>query len=172
MSKYISFEDALKKAQRYCAYQDRCHQEVRRKLKDLGVYGEDLGQIMVLLVEENFLNEERFARSYARGKFRMKRWGRNRILKELKQRAISDYCIRKAMEEIDPEEYEKTLISVLEKRHADKPNIVGQYKVRQDLIKYGLSRGYESALVIPIASKNCGGSVWANLNVLVIPNTN
>jgi regulatory protein len=103
--KYISKDDALLKLQAYCAYQDRCHSEVRSKLLDLGIYGDDLEDIIVALIEDNFLNEERYARSYARGKFRIKQWGRLRIRRELKFRKISDYCIRKAMEEIDENDY-------------------------------------------------------------------
>ena len=90
--KYISPEDALAKLQRYCAYQDRCHQEVRTKLIDLGVFGDTLEEIITDLIKDNFLNEERFARSYARGKFRMRKWGRIKIRQELKLRKISDYC--------------------------------------------------------------------------------
>jgi regulatory protein len=75
-SSYVSKEDALKKLQRYCAYQDRCHQEARRKLLDLGIYGDDLEEIISELISDNFLNEERFARSFARGKFRIKGWGK------------------------------------------------------------------------------------------------
>ena len=114
--KYISQEDALAKLQRYCAYQDRCHQEVRTKLLNLGIYGDDLEEIMADLISENFLNEERYARSFARGKFRMKKWGRNRIRQELKMRNISAYCLRKAMTEIEEEDYLKTLKEVISKK--------------------------------------------------------
>ena len=89
--KYLSKEDALKKLQRYCAYQDRCHQEVRSKLLDLGIYGHDLEEVIVALIEDNFLNEERFARSFTRGKLRIKHWGRNKILQELKKKNI--FCL-------------------------------------------------------------------------------
>ena len=107
--KYTSPEDALKKLQRYCAYQDRCHKEVRSKLLDLGVYGDELEAIIAELVTENFLNEERFARSYARGKFRMRQWGKKRIVRELKVRDISEYCIRKALLEIEEDVYYENL---------------------------------------------------------------
>ena len=116
LKKYTSKAEALSKLQGYCAYQDRCHQEVRSKLLDLGIYGNDLEEIMADLIQENFLNEERYARSFARGKFRIKKWGRNRIRRELKMRDISDYCLRKAMAEIEEEEYLKTLRKVLEKK--------------------------------------------------------
>ena len=99
MGEWVSKEEALAKMQRYCAYQERCHEEVRSKLLNMGVYSDWREEIIVQLIEENFLNEERFARSFARGKFRIKQWGRNRIRQELKKRKISDYCVRKAMEE-------------------------------------------------------------------------
>jgi len=144
--KYISKAEALQKLQRYCVYQDRCHQEVRSKLLDLGVYGDELEEIMADLVMDDFLNEERFARSFARGKFRQKQWGRIRIRQELKQRRISDYCIRKAMDEIEPELYEETLEAVLHKKEALlKEN--DPYKRTNKLAQYAIRRGYEPNLV-------------------------
>ncbi|HKK76382.1 MAG TPA: regulatory protein RecX [Saprospiraceae bacterium] len=145
MAKWISKKDALKKLQRYCAYQDRCHQEVRNKLRDLGLYGDDLEEVITDLITDNFLNEERFARSYARGKFRMKQWGRVRIKRELKQRRVSDYCIRKAMEEIDESDYQETLKQVLEKR-LPKIKETKAYQVRKKLADYAVRRGYEMGL--------------------------
>ena len=145
-SKYISKEEALTKLQKYCAYQDRCHQEVRTKLINLGIYGDELEEIIVELINDNFLNEERFARSYARGKFRIRRWGKNRILKELKFRKISDYCIRKAMKEIDDEEYMQTLEEIIQKKqqHSKEKD---PFKAKNKIAKYAISRGYESHLV-------------------------
>ncbi|MCB0584541.1 MAG: RecX family transcriptional regulator [Phaeodactylibacter sp.] len=145
MGDWVAKEEALKKMQRYCAYQDRCHQEVRSKLLDMGVYGDWLEEIIVLLIEENFLNEERFARSFARGKFRIKQWGRNRIKRELKKRDISNYCIRKAMEEIAEEEYLAALDSILLKKDAGLKED-NAYKRRQKLAQYALSRGFEPEL--------------------------
>ena len=150
--KYISKAEALAKLQKYCAYQDRCHQEVRTKLLELGIYGDDLEEIIYDLISENFLNEERFARSYARGKFRMRRWGRNRILRELKFRKISDYCIRKAMTEIEEEEYLKTLEQVLRKRLAlSKEKDI--FKRNSKLAKYAIGKGYEPTLVWEMVKK-------------------
>ncbi len=108
---------ALEKLRKYCAYQDRCHKEVRTKLLKLEVYGDELEEVMNQLIAEDFLNEERFARSYARGKFRMKQWGRIKIKNELRKRHISDYCIRKGMEEIDDVEYDETIQRLI-KKHA------------------------------------------------------
>ena len=144
--KYHSPEEALDKLQRYCAYQDRCHQEVRTKLLELGIYGEDLEQIIVELIRENFLNEERFARSYARGKFRIKRWGRIRIQLELKKRKISAYCIRKGLEEIDEEEYQKVLEEMLQKKIAAS-KLSNTFQRNSKAGQYAIGRGFESWLV-------------------------
>ena len=144
--KYTSKADALVKLQRYCAYQDRCHKEVRSKLIELGIYGQDLEDVMASLIEENFLNEERFARSFARGKFRMKQWGRTRIRQELKLRNISEYCLRKAMEEISETDYLKTLKEVLEKR-ASQIAEADDFARKGKLAQYAMSRGFESEMV-------------------------
>lgn len=144
--KYISREAALQKLQRYCAYQDRCHQEVRSKLITLGIYGDDLEEIIVALIEENFLNEERFACSYARGKFRFKCWGRLRITQELKRRKISHYLIRKALEEIPDGEYEQQLYDFLERKNAllREEDIFSR---KQKLAAYAIRRGFESEYI-------------------------
>lgn len=146
-STYISRDDALIKLQRYCVYQDRCHQEVRSKLLDLGVYGDTLEEIIAELITDNFLNEERFARSYVRGKFRMRQWGRRRILQELNRRQISDYCIRKGFEEIEEAEYLDTLREVLTKRLAYSKPEPDTFKRNAKLAKYTINRGYEPDLV-------------------------
>ena len=134
--------EALKKAERFCAYQDRCHQEVRRKLYDLGLYGEDVDHVMAQLIEDRFLDEERFARSYARGKFRMKKWGRQRIERELKSRQVSAYCIRKGLSEIDEAAYAKTLRELLTERLERKGADLHPYARRGMLVDYALRKGY------------------------------
>ena len=93
--------DILDQMRRYCVTQDRCHSEVRTKLLKKHVYGDDLEEILSQLVSEDFLNEERFARSYARGKFRMNKWGKFKIRMMLKQKQVSDYCIRKGLEDTE-----------------------------------------------------------------------
>jgi regulatory protein len=145
--KYISRDAALQRMQRYCAYQDRCHLEARRKLLDLGVYGDVLEEILSELVEENFLNEERFARSFARGKFEIKGWGRVRITQELKARQISDYCRRKALEEIDENRYKARLEQLLEAKIEAGSEREGLYLQGQILFQWALRKGYESALI-------------------------
>lgn len=145
--KWISRDDALVKLQWYCVYQDRCHQEVRQKGLDLGLYGHELEEVISELISENFLNEERFARSYARGKFRMKKWGRDRIRRELKQRRISDYCVRKAMEEIDElDSYHDTLRQLIQKK-ADRTRETNLFKKRAKVAQYVIRKGYEKDLV-------------------------
>ncbi|MBI1226179.1 MAG: RecX family transcriptional regulator [Bacteroidetes bacterium] len=144
--KFTSKADALVKLQRYCAYQDRCHSEVRTKLIELDCYGQDLEDVMASLIEDKFLDEERFARSFARGKFRMKQWGRTRIRQELKIRQISDYCLRKAMEEIKEADYLKTLKEVLEKR-ASQIAELDDFARKGKLAQYAMSRGFESDIV-------------------------
>lgn len=153
--KYLSKADALVKLQRYCAYQDRCHQEVRSKLIELGCYGQDLEDVMASLIEEKFLDEERFARSFARGKFRIKQWGRIRIQQELKMRKISDYCIRKAMEEIKEADYLNTLKEVLEKR-ASQIAEADDFTRKGKLAQYAMLRGFESELVWQVLSEERG----------------
>src|SRR5687768_3557025 len=135
---------ALQKAQAYCAYQERCQQEVRDKLYEWGLWKDAVEDTIVRLIGDNFLNEERFAKAYAGGKFRIKKWGRVKIKLELKKRKISEYCIRQAMKEIDEADYRKTLKKILTeagKKAGKSKN--ARYKVAQ----YAVSRGYENELV-------------------------
>jgi regulatory protein len=144
--KYLSKEAALQKLQRYCAYQERCHQEVRRKLLDLGVYGHTLEEVIHDLIEDNFLNEERFSQSFARGKFRNKKWGRMRIQQELKQRQITAYCIKKGLQEINEQEYIEVLNALLQKK-LDEYAPEGEFQSRTKAAQYALRRGFESELI-------------------------
>ena len=151
--KYLSKEDALAKLQRYCAYQERCHREVRSKLLDLGIYGDDLEEIIANLIQDNFLNEERYARSFARGKFRMKQWGRNRIRQQLKMRDVPDYCIRKAMEEITEKEY-LTIVQQGLKKRASPITEENDFIKKNKLAQYATSRGFEAELVWEALKEN------------------
>lgn len=154
MSKpYLSKEDALKKLQRFCAYQDRCHSEVRTKLIELGVYGDTLEEVMAELIIERFLDEERFARSYSRGKFNIKKWGRMRIRQELKLRKISSYCIKKGLSEIDEEAYRDALQTILNKKQTDYRRKYDDYTSRQKAAQYAMGRGYESSLIWEILNE-------------------
>jgi len=105
----LSREEALQKARHYCGYQERCHQEVKDKLYSFGLRRQDVEEALATLVEEDYLNEERFAVQFAGGHFRLKQWGRVKIRYELKQRQVSDYCIKKALATIEEDDYLKTL---------------------------------------------------------------
>ncbi len=142
MKRRSSKSEALQKMQRYCAYQERSHQEVRGKLLGLGIYGDDLEEMIAQLISDNFLNEERFARAYARGKFRMKQWGRRRIVQELKRRDISAYSIRKAMEEIPDADYLQTLETVIRKKAVSLSETDGFIR-RNKIAQYVIGRGFE-----------------------------
>jgi len=140
-------QQALPKLMQFCAYQERCHSEVKEKLYSYGVYGEDADLIIGKLIEENYLNEERFAIHYAGGKFRMKQWGKVKIKFALKQKQVSDYCIRKALNSIDDAAYaaalEKTVAEKLRALRGEK-NIFIKKRKLQDFL---LQRGFENELV-------------------------
>lgn len=144
--KFLTPMQALERMRKYCAYQERSQLEVRRKLLEVGQRGNDLENILVKLIEENFLNEERFALAYARGKFRMKGWGRNRIIRELQQKGVSPYCINKAMKEIDGVDYQKTLSDTLKKKGATltKGN---HFAKQQQLSAFLIRKGFEQEMV-------------------------
>ena len=145
-TKGYTIQEATKKIESYCAYQDRCHKEVASKLRDMGMIPMAIDQIMGQLISDKFLNEERFARSFARGKFNIKKWGKSRIVNELKQREISKYNITAALQEIDANEYRTTLDTLAKKRLAqlNEPNL---QKRKKKLADYLLYRGWESHLV-------------------------
>lgn len=143
----FTLNEAIKKMEAYCAYQERCHKEVEQKLRDMGMIPQAIDQIMVHLIQQNYLNEERFAQSYARGKFSIKKWGRNRIVRELKQRDISKYNIDRALKELDPSLYQETFDALAQKRlEAIKES--DPQKKRKKLADYLLYRGWESQMVL------------------------
>lgn len=138
---------ALEKLMRYCVYQERCHQEVRKKLKQIEVYGEEADEIIVELIQQNFLNEERFAKAFAGGKFRINKWGRNKIIQHLKQKQISDYCIQKGLAEIDADAYETTLAQLIEKKSNSLQTEKNLYLKKQKIAKWLYQKGYENDLI-------------------------
>lgn len=144
--KSYTLSEATKKIEYYCAYQDRCHKEVVGKLREMGMITSAIDHILGHLIAENFLNEERFAQSFARGKFNIKKWGRNRIVSELKFRNISRFNIKTALKEIDDFVYMETLNALAKKRLAAITETNLQ-KRRKKLADYLLYRGWESHLV-------------------------
>src|SRR5687767_12131092 len=107
--KQLTKEQALQKLRHYCAYQERCHVEAKEKLYSFGLRKQMVEESLAQLIEEDYLNEERFAIQFAGGKFRMKQWGRVKIKHALKQKQVSVYCINKALNELDSADYDKTL---------------------------------------------------------------
>jgi regulatory protein len=142
----MTIKEALQKLEHFCAYQDRCHDEVVTKLYSLKMSPEEIDIIIVKLIEDNFLNETRFACSFARGKHRIKNWGKIRIVNELKIRHISTTNINLALKEITPDEYEATFNQVSD-RFWENLTETNSLKRRKKFCDYMLRRGYESNLV-------------------------
>ncbi len=145
-------KQALLKLASYCAYQERSHYEVKNKLAEYGVFYNVAEQVIAELIIQNYLNEERFAKAFAGGKFRVKKWGRNKIKQELKLKQVSDYCIQQGMKEIDFDDYLQTLKEeALAKYDAlkDKNYLIKANKTA----KYLVSRGFETDLVWEIVKK-------------------
>lgn len=150
--KQLTKEQALQKLRHYCGYQERCHSEIREKLFDLGVQKLMHDEIIATLIEENYLNEERFAIAFAGGKFRIKHWGKIKIKHELRQRQLSDYCIRKALSQIEPGEY----YSVLKKQAAEKyQSLRGTNPIhrKKKTMDYLAGRGFESEMIRTVVNE-------------------
>ena len=137
----------------YCKYQERCHSEVRNKLYELGFTTPEVECQLATLIEADVLNEERFARSFARGKFRMLQWGREKIKQQLKARKISDYCIKKAMTEIDADAYDNTLNKLSSKKAAEVKKDRSPASRKSKLYRYLLQKGYERDLVMDMVKQ-------------------
>jgi regulatory protein len=135
------------KACSYCAYQERTQDEVKERLKKWNVWGDEAEEIVSELIIENFINEERFAKTFAGSKFRVKKWGKKKIILELKRRKITAYCIQEAMKEIEEPSYKETLKELLVKKKASLKKDEDPLKVKQKILRYALGKGYESELV-------------------------
>lgn len=144
--KSLTPQEALEKIRRYCAYQERCHKEVRDKLYSFGLYSGDVDELISSLIVDGFLNEERFAKAFAGGKFRMKKWGRIKIVNELEKRGITKNCIRVGLTEIEETDYLETLQKIL----ADKSALIEAeniYVQRDKVAQYAVQKGYEPEIV-------------------------
>lgn len=144
--------EAAKKLEHYCAYQERCHQEVVKKLEGMQMIPEVIDVILVHLITHNFLNEERYAKTFVSGKLRIKYWGRRRLTFELQKKDISKFNINTALKSIDEEEYMEIFNSLAQKK-ADSIRETNKYKKRKKLIDYLLYRGWESHLVYDKANE-------------------
>ena len=144
--KTYTVEEATRKLERYCAYQERCHQEVRQKLERMYMIPEAIDVIIGHLIEHDFLNEQRFAKAFVSGKFSIKKWGRRRLTAELKRRDVSKTAIKEALATIDETTYLKTFNKLAEK-HCNSIKETNPYKKKKKLIDYLLYRGWENHLV-------------------------
>jgi regulatory protein len=142
----LTKEQGLQKLKHYCAYQERCHSEVKEKLYQIGVWKKDHDEIIATLIEENYLNEERFAIAYAGGKFRVNQWGRVKIRYELKQKQVSEYCIKKALKAIPDEDYENTVSRLARNKYE---SLKGEQWLirRKKTISYLMGKGFEAELI-------------------------
>ncbi|HEV7781111.1 MAG TPA: regulatory protein RecX [Chitinophagaceae bacterium] len=144
--KQLTKEQALRKLKHYCAYQERSHSEVKEKLYALGVWKKDHDEIIATLIEENYLNEERFAIAFAGGRFRIKQWGKVKIRYELKQKQVSEYCIKKALKQIEEEDYLKTLNKLVKEKYASLRS--EQWMIRKKkTMDYLMGKGFETTLI-------------------------
>ena len=149
--KSYTVEEATKAMEHYCAYQERCHKEIEQKLYDLNMIPEAQEFIILHLLQHNFLNEERYAKAFVRGKFSIKNWGRIKIISELKFKNISSYNIKSGLKEIDEKDYIKTLQSLAEKklRLIKESN---SFKKKNKLSSYLISKGFETSLVYKVTN--------------------
>lgn len=141
-----SLAEAKVKIAAYCAYQERCQEEVRTKLAERGIFGAEGEDLIATLITEGFLNEERFACAFVRGKFGLKKWGRNKILMELKMKKVSPNCIKAGMKEIDQDEYWEVLLHLASKKWETLKETV-LIKKKYKLQQYLIGRGFEPDLV-------------------------
>jgi len=144
-------QEAKLKAGNYCAYQERTHQEVRDKLYSYGLYSDEVEEILTDLITENYVNEERFAKAFAGGKFRLKHWGKRKITYALQQKRVSSYCIDQALKEINDEEYEKKIKDLINKKSNE---LTGDnYMIKNKTAQFLIGKGYESEIVWPIINE-------------------
>lgn len=139
-----TFDTTLKKVLHFCSYQDRCQSEVKMKISSFDISSSDKEKIMQLLIDEGFIDDNRFARTFVRSKIHLKKWGVNKIKMALKQKGVSDEVIHGALSEIDPDVYRDELLKLLKSKRINEPD---DFKRRAKLAQYGIQKGYEPNLV-------------------------
>lgn len=147
--KSFTFAEIKLKLVNYCVYQDRCHSEIEQKMRDFLLIPEAKDEIFLYLIKENYLNEERFTRSYIRGKFYIKHWGRNKIKMNLKQKGITEKLISKSMDEIDTDDYEKAINKIYQD-YFSKQKGLKEYQKKSKTIKHLMSKGFEYDIVLDV----------------------
>ena len=146
---YLTVQEALPKMAAFCAYQDRCHQEVIEKLEFLGINDDEALEVVSFLIKEKYLDEERFARTYARSKFRHKHWGRLKIKQALKHKGLNDTCIKLGLSEIDPNEYYEHLTNYAQKKLDSLQN---DKNATFKTIQFLVGKGFEYNLITDVLS--------------------
>ncbi len=152
--KLFSFQEIKQKLVNYCVYQDRCHFEIEQKMKEFVLIPEAKDEIFMYLIKENYLNEERFTRSYIRGKFYLKHWGKNKIKQHLFQKLITEKLISKCFDEIDPADYTTTCKKLYED-YFSKLSKMKDYQKKAKTISYMLAKGYEYDVLKGILNDDC-----------------
>ncbi|REC49754.1 regulatory protein RecX [Chryseobacterium pennipullorum] len=147
--KSFTFEEIKQKLVNYCVYQDRCHTEVEQKMKEFLLINEAKEEILLYLMKENFLNEERYTRSYIRGKFYIKHWGRNKIKTNLKQKQVSEKLIKICLDEIFEDDYIKIIRKIYED-YFSRQSGLQEYQRKSKTIKYLMSRGFEYESILQV----------------------
>ena len=151
--KSYTFQEIKQKMVNYCVYQDRCHQEVENKMKEFLLIPEAREEILLYLLQERFLDEERFTRSYIRGKFYIKHWGRIKIKQHLKFKGITEKLINSCFDEIDEVDYEKQIELQIEKLCSSLKGLQ-EYQKKNKIIKTLLAKGFEYEKVLEILNNN------------------
>jgi regulatory protein len=151
--KRLTKEQAFQKLKHFCGYQERCHSEANEKLFSLGIGKAEREEIIAMLIEENYLNEERFAIAFAGGKFRIKQWGKIKIRSELKKRRVSDYCINKALKQIDEKEYLQMMKKLAEKYSSSLKEEDEMIRKRK-IIDHLMLKGFEGELVYSLIRRD------------------
>lgn len=141
-----NFNDLLLKAERFCAYRERCTFEIKQKMKELNAQEGETEKVIASLQEDNYLSDERYARLFTSGKFRIKRWGKNKIRAELRMKKIPDSLIYNALDTLDEDEYQKTIEHLIKKKEREVKSKNAKDKIRK-IAMFLLSKGFESELV-------------------------
>lgn len=153
MYKSYTFDEIKQKMIDYCVYQDRCHQEVEQKMKEFLLIPEAKDEILLYLIRENYLNEERFVRSYIRGKFYLKNWGRNKIKNHLKFKGVSEKLVQSCYDEIDAEDYVVTIKKIYQ-QYYEKQKGLREYQKQAKTIKYLIGRGFEYDIIQEVINED------------------
>jgi len=144
--KVYTLPEAFVKIASFCAYQERTQQEVRLKLYEYGIKTDEVEELIVKLISENYLNEERFAKAFAGGRFRIKKWGRIKIIRELEMRGLSNFCIQSGLAEINSKDYTQTISEIINKKQSE-IKILNPLQKKCKIATYLISRGFEADLV-------------------------